>query len=207
MKLSTRDQMIVAGVLIGAIAIAFAFFMIVPQFRKLSELDQSMIQAEQQITEARALLASRQAAKGAAAQTQAELTQLDNTMPDAPELASLIIDLQDTANEAGVEWDKLVPGKPAEPADGYQRMKVDFKIAGRWDDVVDYLRRMSELRRGVRVLTVDVKPGVRTDVSTPATATADAPQELDVTVSIEVYSLPRAAAGAAAPAAPAPAAQ
>lgn len=206
MKLSTRDQMIIAGVVIGAIAIAFAFFMIVPQFRKLSELDQSMIQAEQQITEAQALLASRQAAKGAAAQTQAELTQLDNTMPDAPELASLIIDLQDTANEAGVEWDKLVPGKPAEPADGYQKMKLDFKVAGRWDDVVDYLRRMSELRRGVRVLTVDVKPGVGT-ASTATTATADAPQELDVTVSIEVYSLPRAAAGAAAPAAPAPVAQ
>lgn len=206
MKLSIRDQMIVAGGCIAVIVVLFVVFLIVPQFKSLAALEDKMDEVEQQISQAEMLLAQRQAAKGSAAQTQAELTQLDNTMPDAPEQASLIIDLQNTANEAGVDWDKLVPTKPAEPADGYQKMKIDFKVIGRWDDIVDYLRRMSELRRGVRVLSVEMKPYQAQQASTATTMTASDAAKLEVTLSIEVYSLPRTAAGGA-PVAPAPVAQ
>lgn len=202
-KLSARDQMIVAGVLIALVAVLFIVFAIVPMFGKLSQADADMAKANADIAAAKQTLASRQQAKQQAAQTQAQLTQLENQIPDAPEMAALIIELQDTANDAGVSWVRFQPSKPGSAADGYQKMPLTFTVAGRWDDIVDYLRRMSELERGVRVLSVSV-----TDPSAaaPATETAGVStggRVLNANVSLEVYSVPRATATGGAPGAPA----
>ena len=125
-------------------------------------------------------------------------------MPDAPELAALIIDLQNTANEAGVEWDTLAPGRPADVAGGYQMMTLAFSVAGTWDDCMDYLRRLSELERAVRVRQVDVTPDVHG--SALSTAAPEATPKVRTSLTLEVYSMARGAAPGA-PGAPAPAAQ
>ena len=46
MKLSARDQMIAAGILIGIVAVAFIVLLVVPQFGSLSRLDSDMSKAE-----------------------------------------------------------------------------------------------------------------------------------------------------------------
>lgn len=197
-KLSARDQMIVAGVLIGIVAVAFIVLLIVPQFGKLSQLDADMAKAEADIAAANQLLAARQEAKQQAAQTQAQLTQLENQIPDAPEMAALIIELQDTANDAGVAWYRFQPSKPAAAAEGYQKMPLSFSVTGQWDDVNDYLRRLSELERAVRVLSVEVVP----DTTSVASETVGVGRKLTANLSLEVYSLPRTGSTGAAPGAP-----
>lgn len=198
-KLSARDQMIVAGVLIGIVAVLFVVFLILPQFGKLSQLDTDMAKAQSDIAAANQLLAARQEAKQQAAQTQAQLTQLENQIPDAPEMAALIIELQDTANDAGVTWEKFQPNKPAPATDGYQKMSLQFTVKGRWDDIVDYMRRLSELERAVRVLNVEVIPDAG---SVDTSATAGTGKKLMATLNLEVYTVPKANGAAGAPAAP-----
>lgn len=203
MKLTSQQLMIVAGVGIFLVAVLVVVFMIVPQFGALGQLDSQMNEAQSRIASAKQLLATRQAAKANAAKTQATLTRLDNEMPDAPELASLIIDLQNTANDAGVEWDNLTPTKPAD-VNGYQKLTVSFRVWGQWDDIVDYLRRLSELERSARVTIVDLTP--REESVTTTTGVQPPPKE-NLALTLEVYSMPRGAAGAAggqAPGAPTP---
>ncbi|HEY3317231.1 MAG TPA: type 4a pilus biogenesis protein PilO [Coriobacteriia bacterium] len=201
MKLSSRDQMIVAGVLIAIVAVLFFVFLIMPRFSDLGRLDTEMAKAQADTAQAQQLLATRQAAKAQAAETQARLTRLDNQMPDAPELASLIIDLQDTANDAGVQWNSVSPVRPVDVA-GYQKLGLSFSVEGQWDDVVDYLRRLSELERSVRVLSVDIQP--KASSSTATTSTADQPHDVRAGLALEVYSMPRVTSpGGAAPGAPA----
>jgi Tfp pilus assembly protein PilO len=201
LKLEPKQQLIAAAIGIAIVAGLFAFFLIVPQFRQMSALDAQMQKAEADIVAAQQLLSVRQEAKSAAAETQARLTRLDNQIPDAPELAALIIDLQNTADDAGVAWDKLAPTKPGEEGDGFQKIALNFTVAGRWDDLVEYTRRLAGLERAVRILSVQVTPE-KTGASA-TTETANQPQKLTAQFSIEVYSLPRAGGTTqAAPGAP-----
>jgi Tfp pilus assembly protein PilO len=204
MKLSSRDQMIAAGVGIAIVAVAFVFLLIMPQFTQLRGMDAQMAKADSDMQAAKSLLASREEAKAAAAETQAKLTRLDNEIPDAPELAALIIDLQDTANDAGVQWDKLAPGKPGDTGTGFQRISVTFSIEGQWDDIVDYVRRLRELERAVRVLQLDILPLAPTASAASTSTVGAGPEKLQANVSVEVYSLPRNTSTApGAPGAPA----
>lgn len=200
MKLSPRDLMIAVIAGIAAVAVLFVVFVVVPQFNELTTLDQSMQKADADIASAKALLTSRQQAKEQAAETQAQLTRLDNEIPDAPELPALIIDLQDTANEAGVVMDSLSPGKPAAPADGFQKIALAFNVQGQWDDVVEYLRRLQGLTRGVRVLSADVSQPLASVEDTVPVAPRQ-PGEEKVQLSVETYMLPRSGGGASAPSA------
>jgi Tfp pilus assembly protein PilO len=200
MKLSQRDTMIVAGVAILLVAVAFVILAIVPQFRQLGKQDKDMAQADADIASARQLLAARQEAKAQAAQTQAMLTRLENQIPDAPELAALIIDLQDTANDAGVAWDLLQPAKPVVTSGNVQRIELAFSITGRWDDIIDYLRRLNELERAVRILNVDLSPSTAA-ASTTTSGTAASAMQLSAHLTIDVYSLARQSTTGAAPSA------
>lgn len=206
MKLSSRDLMIVVVAAIAVVAILFVVFAIVPQFNELSALDAAMLKAQGDITAAQQLLASRQGAKAQAAETQAQLTRLDNEIPDAPELPTLIIDLQDAANDAGVVMDTLSPGRPSAPADGYQKISLGFNVTGQWDDAVDFLRRLSELNRGVRVLSSDVVLGtplssvVASGSVVASNSVAPAVKnEVRLTLSVETYMLPRSGSASGAP--------
>ena len=105
--------------------------------------------------QANALLSQRQAAKDAAAVTQAKLLRLANQIPDNPELPSLIIELQDTANEAGVEFMRMQPGNPVAKA-GYSAIQMDLNLTGRWADNVEFMRRLRDLDRQVRVVNVSI---------------------------------------------------
>lgn len=175
--------MIVAVVLIALAAVAFSFLLIVPQFGTLGQLQQGSDKAETDIASAKSLLARRQEAKVKAAETQAKLMQLDNLMPDSPQLPSLIIMLQEVANDAGLDLRRVAPALPADTGAGYSRIGLDMTLVGTWSDLIDFLRRATELDRGVRVLTVNAAP----DGTRAATATVDVPQQLTVSVKLEAY--------------------
>ena len=61
-------------------------------------------------------------------------------------MAALIIELQDTANDSGVQWEQFSAEQagPRRRA-ATRRSRCTFSVIGRWDDVIDYLRRLSEL--------------------------------------------------------------
>jgi Tfp pilus assembly protein PilO len=202
MKLSSRDQFILAGVLIVLVGVAFVMLAIYPRFQDLSQAQTDLAAAQSEIDNAKALLATRQAAKAAAAQTQARLTRLENQIPDAPEMPAVIIELQDTANDAGVTFDKLLTTKPAPTVDGYEKIHLSFEVVGEWDDVIDYVQRVSDLQRAVRILDVSLTP-INVVSSTDASPTAsEQPIRIRGMFNVEAYMLTREkpTGGSAAPA-------
>jgi len=196
MKLSPRNRLILTIALVVVVALALAGFLIYPQFGKLADLDKQIAQAQSQIDQAKVLLEQRQAVKGRAAQTDAELLRLSNELPESPELASFIIELQDTANEAGVEFMTLTPDTPAQNT-GYSSIKMKMDISGGWADTIDFLHRVSELTRQVRVVGYAAVPYTEQN-----TESSDTAQKVQLSVDLEVYTLAAAqsATGAAPPA-------
>jgi len=201
MKLSPRNRLILTIALVVVVALALAGFLIYPQFGKLADLDAQIAQAQQQIDQAKTLLEQRQAVKGQAAQTDAELLRLSNELPESPELASFIIELQDTANEAGVEFRTLTPEAPVQNT-GYSSIKLRMETIGQWADVIDFMHRLTELTRQVRIVGFAAQPYSPSS----SEATGDDTQKVSVSFDLEIYTLASAqtGTGAAPPPAPAP---
>lgn len=197
--MSPRNKLILTIALAVVGIIALAALLIYPQIGKLRDLDAQIVQAQADIDRAKALLEQRQAIKSQASQTNAALLRLSNELPENPELPSLIIELQDTANEAGVDFKALTPTAP-EARSGYSAVKLTVDVTGEWADTIDFMQRLNKLTRQVRVLGYTATPA-----SAPEELEEDAPLLIRTTFDLEVYTL--AAADAAAGIPPAPPAQ
>ena len=132
MKLSPRDQMIVAGRRIVIVAVAFIVLLDRAPVRQLSAARAPTCKAPRTRHRRREPAARRDVRRRSSRrrQTQAQLTRLDNQFPDAPEMAALIIELQDTANDAGVDFAKLSPSEPSGCREGYQKMPLSSQVTG-----------------------------------------------------------------------------
>lgn len=187
MKLSPRDQLIVAIAAIVVAAVAVVVLVVMPRFRAVGQVKADIKVAEDQIAQARALLARRQGAKAGAAGTQAQLMRLANEFPDAPQLPALIIELQDVANDSGLDFASLQSDRPA-VREGFAALPLSLQVSGEWADIIEFLRKLDKMTRRVRVLNLTVSPEA---VSEEATG---APMIENVSISLEAFiMLPPAA--------------
>ena len=158
--------------------------LVLPQFRALSDLDSSIRDADMGVSQAQALLAQRQEIKARSAQTEATRMRLANQMPETPELPSLIVELQDTINAAGLEFASIAPNTPTLVDDGrYSAINIAITVRGTWQDTVDLLNRFRSLTRQVRVASFSVS---RLDSGDDT----DAPSRVESAISLQVYTMP-----------------
>ncbi len=185
-RLSAQTQMIVAAVIIVVIAVAAVFLGILPLFNQTSAAQARITELDGQITAANNLVAQRQSAKAQAAQTDIDLIKIANEVPESPELPSLIINLQDTANAAGLEFAQITPQAPTVGVDAggqpatYSSIQIDVKVEGQWADVIEYVRLLGKYTRGIRVQNVAL---------TGVDATTDKPRYVEAKITLQVYTM------------------
>jgi Tfp pilus assembly protein PilO len=196
MRLSPRDQDIVGAVLIVLFAGAFFMLLIQPRFDEVSDLEAELETIEQDKLTAEALLARRQEAKNAAAETQVRLLDIASGFPESPELPALIIELQDRANAVEIDFIQVSPGMPgAHGSLEVSVMPINVTIAGTWRQLIDYVEQLADLRREVRItnFAIGAVPPEAEDAEADATETVDPEDEIytvSVQVSLEVYMMP-----------------
>lgn len=186
MNITPRNRLILTIVLAVVVVLVLAGLLIYPQLGKLKDLDQQIAETQTQIDQAQALLEQRQAIKAQAAETAAALLRLSNEVPASPELPSLIIELQDTANESGIEFTTLTPAEPEARA-GYSAIVLTLNGTGQWADAIDFMQRLNKLTRQVRIVGY---------TAAPIAATANNPQEVSLQFTLEVYTLASASSAA-----------
>ncbi|MHB1341640.1 MAG: type IV pilus inner membrane component PilO [Coriobacteriia bacterium] len=185
-RLSARNQLILAIVAIVLIAVAVVFLAIMPAFERATMLNGQISQAQSEIQAEKAVLARRQSAKAQSADNQVALLKLANQVPESPELPTLIVDLQDTANAAGLDFVQLQPGEMEPAVDvsglpaGYSTLGITMSVRGEWADQIEFLRKIDKLSRGVRVTSVGYSYEPETDETDPAVV---------ATIEIEVYTM------------------
>jgi Tfp pilus assembly protein PilO len=156
-RLSAQNQLIIGVVVIVAVAAAALFLAILPQFDRAKRIDADIAQVESDIQAQRAVVARRMSAKAQAAEAQVEMLRIANQVPESPELPTVIVNLQDAANAAGLAFAQIMPGEPAPATDasnkdlGYTKIPITVTVRGEWADHIDYLRRLAKLERGIRV--------------------------------------------------------
>jgi Tfp pilus assembly protein PilO len=185
MKLSYRNKLILAGAVAVLLAVLVLVLFVLPQFQKLRTYDEQIAEADAQISQAQSLLAQRQEVKARSAETEAKRIRLANQMPETPELPSLIIELQDTVNEAGLEFASLTPTEPSVTEAGYSEITMAMLVRGTWQDTVDLMQRLPKLTRQVRIV------GFNTAVQQSDTEEDDDDTNVVETgMTIRVYTMP-----------------
>lgn len=193
MKISAKDKVIVTVVaLLVVLGLAIAF-LIVPQFTKLSGIDQEIKEAEADVQMQETLLRQREAMKDQAAATDAKALKLGSLVPDRPDLASLIIELQDVAFSSGVKLTAISPTDPVGADAIYSTIPIDLTVQGTWTDSVDFLQKIPRLTRGIR--TTGFSAGVLDNEDVPELS----PYPVQTLVNIEAYFIPPASAQEPAP--------
>jgi len=204
-NLTPRNRVIALAAVAGVIVILLFAVLVIPQFGKLSANSAEIEKAEQQSQAATLLLDQRREVKNAASVTDATLTQLNNAVPENPELPSLIIELQDVAYSSGVSLRGVVPGAPIqdEGAD-YITVPIDMETWGTWSDSVDFLQQLRKLSRQIRV--VDFEAALL-DESAATDAKIELPPyyQVKMTSKLEVYVIPSDVSEPSSVPAPAPA--
>jgi Tfp pilus assembly protein PilO len=202
-RLTAQMQMYIAIGVMAVVTLAVVFLLILPIFQEVSSLNTEIATEQSNLAAAQALLARRQSAKAQSAANEVELMRIANQMPDAPQLPSVIIELQDVANAAGVEFRSITPsGITAVPAtDGttvaYDSLPMALVVDGSWAEVIDYLYRLQNLNRGVRVLSIAFvyNPGTAaTETEGTETQAAETeaavPPSITANVQLEAYMMP-----------------
>jgi Tfp pilus assembly protein PilO len=210
MRISPRDKLILVAVAIAIVAVIAGLLLIMPQVKTIATINDQIQQAEHDVDQANALLLQRQDMKDRAAQTDAAYLRLANQVPETPELPSLIIELQDVALQAGVEFEGLRPEDPisATKADSgsagataasngapgdYVVIPMQVSISGSWSDTIDFMNRLAHMTRAVRI--VEYTTADNTNKGDGQDQTASTATTEFTNFKLEAYTVPVTATG------------
>jgi type IV pilus assembly protein PilO len=199
MKLTSKQKMLAVIALIVVVILAAVLLVVVPKFGELAQLDADLQAAADQVTQTQTLVAQLEQAKSNASLTQAELLALANQMPENPELPSVLIELQDVSNSAGVRFERITPGEAVgDPTGRFKEIALSVEVSGKWADVLDYVRRINSMTRAIRMTDVALAP-IAPSVETTEVVEPD----VRGTLSMRAYvMIPPVAPAAGPPAAP-----
>jgi type II secretory pathway pseudopilin PulG len=138
--------LIVLGFLLAA---AGGYFLVLgPQRSKASDLNKQIADTNSAIDAARAL--TLEAKKGAQIRV-ADLYRLTKAMPDQTDMADIILELNQVAEDSGITFETISPSTTATPISGYLAIPITVEFQGNFYDLADFLYRLRNL--------VDVRHG------------------------------------------------
>jgi hypothetical protein len=136
---------IVAGLLLAAV---LGFFVVVsPQRGKAADLKKQIASTQKQIDDARALVAK---AKNAQKVKVADIFRLTKAMPDNPDEAGVLLDLNHIAKSTGIAFNSIAVD-PSTTLTGYQVIPLRLEFVGNFYALTDFLfrlRNLVDVRRG-----------------------------------------------------------
>lgn len=152
---SPRDELIIGIAVVLLIAVLVVIFLIMPNIQQRGALIAEQERIRQEVLTNQATLARLKEAQSESVANRAELIRVATEMPDQPELPTLIVEIQDLANQAGIDFISITPSPPAKSS-GYDTIGLKMQTTGQFRDLVDFLSRLAALQRKVRVNAIDI---------------------------------------------------
>ena len=193
--------MILLGVL-GLVVLIVAFYLLLlgPLLENLGQQADARDQRQATLAELRAEVARLEEVRRSSPELQRQLLELNKRIPTQPEVETLVVQIEDIAQAAGVTQTQIVRGDPAPPGGGgdFTVQPITMSFEGTYEELLEFLRLADDL---VRLMTVS---NVAYQVTEEGTAAApDVEQNLVVEIDAEVYYQPTDVSEGTAPVAPA----
>jgi Tfp pilus assembly protein PilO len=184
--LSRRIRLSLSAAGIVVVGLVVFFLLLNPMRSDISALKSQIAEENQKIAIAEQQLKVAEDTRSQGRRNQARLLELAKMMPSSPELPSLILQIQDMADKAGISWIQVSPSD-ARSLEGlaYSTVPLSCNFSGGFYDVSDFIYRIEQMVAGPgRLLTVK-------DVSlTPETIKGggSVPLSVILTVRMTVYA-------------------
>ncbi len=150
MKRRVPQPLVIALIVLGFMLAGLGgwFLVIGPQRSKAADLSKQIADTHQAIDAARALTV--QARRGAKIRV-ADLFRLTKAMPDQTDMAGIILELNQVAEDSGITFEQITPATTAVALSGYAAIPITVEFQGNFYDLADFLYRLRNL--------VDVRHG------------------------------------------------
>lgn len=158
LELDQKQLILLMALIVLVIAVSFFFLLYRPKMQQLSAIIDTQVKEEQQIKSARLTLVRLRSAKKQADETNQRLDRIKQVLPAESDIPSIILEIQDIANQAGIEFVSIKPGTII-PNDGYAEVPLEIVIDGYFYDLVDFLYRLEKMNRAVKVTKVSITEG------------------------------------------------
>lgn len=197
--MSRKTRMAISGVaLIVIVALAW-FFLISPLRAEIERTDTAITDESKSLADAQDKLAKAEITREEGKKNQARLLELAKMVPESSQVPSLLVQIQDLADQSGIKFISVSPGDPKESED-FQIIPLTLEFAGSYFDLSDFAYRVEQLvaspGRLLTVKSVQLQLGGTTADGSggPATASPD----LKVSMTLYAFCMNQAAAQAAA---------
>ena len=189
--MSRRAVAIAFGAAIGLLALWFVLLWS-PQGRSLDDAEKRNTVADATNSQLELRLARLKDAQKNTPELLAAEDALRRAVPDQPDLAQFILDANDAASEAGVDFLSISPAVPEAGINGGPPVvKLSITVTGSYFATLDYLHRLEELPRIVVIDTLGLSEGSSEGVQALSVAitarmfSTNAPQVVTTTTTTE----------------------
>jgi Tfp pilus assembly protein PilO len=206
MRARGKEIYIITGVLIVVVVVAWFFLLYNPLRKDISALDAQIADAQQQLTTAQADLARLQGYEKTAPQTQADLLRLNKMLPSQAGIPSIIIEIQRTAEESGLDFASIEPGVIA-PGQPFSLQTINLSFAGQYFDLEDFLFRLEsyvEYRNNAFLVTGRLLQVASMSIARSAEDAGDGALQITMTINCYLWSVQGASTANTTPPAPTP---
>jgi Tfp pilus assembly protein PilO len=146
------------NVILGSIAVvlvmAVMFFLLVgPRRGQLAEVQEKVEAAQSETVVLETELARLEGLQKQAPQLQAALDEISDLVPEENRVSNFVFQVQQEANRAGLDFISITPQLPKSPPEGapLAEVKIDIGAKGTFFTIQDFIRRLTELDRAVRI--------------------------------------------------------
>jgi type IV pilus assembly protein PilO len=197
--MSRKMRLMLSAVALVAI-VALAWFMLISPLRAEIATTDTSISAEQtRLAAAQAKLAQAETTRAEGKKNQARLIELAKMVPVANEVPSLLVQIQDLADQAGIQFISLSPGEPKD-AGGFQIIPLTLTFSGSYFDLSDFAYRAEQLvaapGRLLTVKSIQLSLGGSPGSGETVAAKSSSP-ELTISMTLYAFSMDQSTAGTA----------
>jgi type IV pilus assembly protein PilO len=216
---SSRDRnVLLLGLLVIVILIVGYYFLLLgPLLNELDERAQERSDKQAELANLQEEVAQLEAVRRDAPEIERQLLELSKRVPTQPEIATLVLQIEEIANASGVTQLSIEPGTAEPPPGGgdFSVIPITMSFEGTYEQMQDFLLRTRNLARLVTVRSVTfcrLQPLGAGETACPTegaatgetTTVEEIEQVLQVEIEAEVYFQPSDVPAGAAPTAPAP---
>ncbi len=155
-----KTKNLAIGAVVGLLLLALGYnFLIKPSNAQAKKVKADTAAERTKLQPLQAQLAQANIDASHASTFKARLSALENAVPETPALAAFIRDANALAAASHVSWLSVTHGVPSTDTPPVATIAVGIQVNGTYEQVVDYLSRLSSLSRLVVVDSVTLAPG------------------------------------------------
>jgi type IV pilus assembly protein PilO len=190
-----RNVLLIGLLVIVLLAIGYYFLFLGPLLNNLDERVQERSDKETQLANVQQQVAELEAVRQNASEIERQLLELSKRIPTQPEIATLVVQIEEIATAAGVTQLSIEPGDVEPPPGGgdFSVIPVTMSFEGTYEQMQDFLLRTRNLSRLMTVRSITycrLEPLGAGEAACPAEAAAAGEtttvEEIEATLQVEI---------------------